>query len=114
MTVRQFVRTLFRSADVTPARAPRPAARGARARSARRALACGALVFAALTVALAVAAETKKPEWRDPEYGHRLKRMREIRRFGPDRPLVVVIGSSRAQMGVSPHEMGLPNERTAP
>ena len=53
--------------------------------------------------------ETAKPEWRDPEFGHHLRQIEAWQHEWPDRPLVVVIGSSRTQMGVSPAAMGLPN-----
>lgn len=88
-----------------PALARRGAARSRRA-AAPRELASGVAVFAALTVALAVTVETVRPEWRDPEYGHRLKRVRAYQKANPDRPLVLVFGSSRAQMGVAPAAMG--------
>lgn len=88
-----------------PAGVRRGAARSRRA-DAPRALASGLVLFAALTAALGVAAETVRPEWRDPEYGHRLKRVRAYQKSSPDRPLVLVVGSSRAQMGVAPAAMG--------
>jgi hypothetical protein len=53
-----------------------------------------------------VCAETVKPEWRDPEYGYRVHAARRLRRENPERPLVLVAGSSRAQCGVSPAAMG--------
>lgn len=85
------------------ARKPRPASR---ALSARRALAVGMAAFALATLALAAVSESEKPEWRDPEYGHRLKQLRALQRARPDRPLVLFLGSSRVQMGVSPADMG--------
>lgn len=92
-----------------------PAGAGRRARhSARLALATGALMFLALTVAVAVAAETVRPEWRDPEYGHRLREVRRWQRKRPARPLVLVFGSSRAQMGVSPAAAGFPDAPGSP
>jgi hypothetical protein len=84
---------------------PVPATGAARRRPARLSLACGGLLFALLTLALECAAESVRPEWRDPEYGHRLRRIRRWQRERPDRPLVFVLGSSRAQMGVSPAAM---------
>ncbi|HEY1190718.1 MAG TPA: hypothetical protein VGE74_24010, partial [Gemmata sp.] len=52
-----------------------PGVRRAR-RSARRAVAFGVLAFGLVTLALETAAETNRPQWRDPEYGHRLNRAR--------------------------------------
>ncbi len=96
---------------------PRPAPRaapGSARRSARRAVAIGLVLFGLLTLGLAAAAETVKPEWRDPEYGHRLQAVRRWQRKKPDRPLVVVLGSSRVQMGVSPHAMEFPDQPGSP
>ncbi len=58
--------------------------------------------------------ETVKPEWRDPEFGHRLRQIREWKNEQPARPLVLVFGTSRAQMGVSPAAMGMPDGPTDP
>jgi hypothetical protein len=63
---------------------------------------------------MAVAVETAKPEWRDPEYGHRLKQLRQLRQDHPGRPLVLALGSSRTQMGLSPSHMGFPDEPGSP
>jgi hypothetical protein len=84
------------------------------AHRARAAVVSGAGALLLLTVCLEVAAETVKPEWRDPEFGHRLRQVKRWQRRCPDRPLVVVVGSSRAQMCVSPHDLGLPNEPDSP
>jgi hypothetical protein len=83
-------------------------------RTSRWAVACGVVMFAAVTVTLAIAAETIEPVWRDPEYGHRLRAARQWQRDRPDRPLVVVLGSSRAQMGVSPAAMEFADEPGSP
>jgi hypothetical protein len=95
------------------ARAAAPAAKSRR-RSARLSLAAGGLLFLLFTLAVECAAETVKPEWRDPEYGHRLRQLREWRKGRPDRPLVLVLGSSRAQMGVSPAAMGFADRPGSP
>ncbi|QDU23113.1 hypothetical protein [Urbifossiella limnaea] len=64
-------------------------------------------MFVVAVIGLAGAVETVKPEWRDPEYGHRLRQLRALRAAHPGRPLVLAVGSSRTQMGVSPAAMGL-------
>lgn len=87
---------------------------GARRARAAAAVRWGAAVFLGATVALAAAVETVRPEWRDPEYGFRLRAAERLCRAHPGRPLVLVVGSSRAQMGVSPADMGLPDEPGAP
>jgi hypothetical protein len=74
----------------------------------------GAFAFAALTAALGVAVETVKPEWRDPEFGYRFNRIKRWRAEAPDRPLVVLIGSSRTQMAVNPVAMGFPDAPGSP
>jgi hypothetical protein len=63
---------------------------------------------------MVAAPESVKPQWRDPEYGHRLRGIHRGQRKRPDRPLVVVLGSSRAQMGVSPTAMEFPDEPGSP
>jgi hypothetical protein len=62
--------------------------------------------FAAAVVAInaAVMLAIADPRVRDPEYGLRAAALRQRLRENPDRPLVVVLGSSRAAMGVCPAE----------
>jgi hypothetical protein len=74
----------------------------------------GAAVFVLATVGLAVTVETVKPQWRDPEYGYRRAAVRERVRAHPDRPLVLVFGSSRVEAGISPSAMGFPDEPGRP
>jgi Protein of unknown function (DUF1574) len=75
-----------------------------RHRRAGRAVVSAAVVFVVAQLALHIALETVRPEWRDPEYGWRLKALRALDPGG--RPLVVAFGSSRTQMGLSPHDLG--------
>ena len=63
---------------------------------------------------LAATVETVRPEWRDPEYGHRLTQLRALRAAQPGRPLVLVVGSSRTQMAVSPAAMRFAAPAAAP
>jgi hypothetical protein len=72
------------------------------------------LAFGLVTALLAVAVETVKPEWRDPEYGHRLRQVRRWQRARPERPLVLVLGSSRTQNGVSPKDMSFEDRPGSP
>ncbi len=58
-------------------------------------------VFALHLLAL-VALDSPWPNLRDPEYAMRLTRLRERSGEHPDRPLVVIVGTSRACMGVKP------------
>lgn len=85
-----------------PVGAP-PAGRGwSRGRAARVALAWFAVMFLALQAAAFLAMNEVWPALRDPEYGRRVARLKERLAENPGRPLVVVIGSSRAAMGVRP------------
>jgi hypothetical protein len=93
---------------------PRAGLVAPRRHRARAALGCGAVAAIAALLGMAAAVETAKPEWRDPEYGHRLKQLRALRAAHPGRPLVVAVGSSRTQMGVSPAAMGFADEPGAP
>ena len=86
----------------------------ARRRRARVAVLAGCALFLAAQLGMGVAVETVRPEWRDPEYGHRLKQLRDLHRTHPGRPLVVAVGSSRTQMGLSPAAMAFPDEPGAP
>jgi hypothetical protein len=74
----------------------------------------GLVAVLAAQVGLGVAVETVKPEWRDPEYGHRLNQLRHLKESHPDRPLVLAIGSSRTQMGLSPADMGFADAPGSP
>src|SRR5262249_48739335 len=42
------------------------------------------------------------PILREPEYGHKLARLSEALHAAPERPLVLVFGSSRTQIGLRP------------
>lgn len=75
-----------------------------RHRRAGRAVVSAAVVFLVAQLGLHAALETVRPEWRDPEFGWRIKALRSLDREG--RPLVVAFGSSRTQMGLSPRDLG--------
>jgi hypothetical protein len=51
---------------------------------------------------LAIALDYGPAELRDPEYGYRLKMLRQQVRQHPQRPLVVILGSSRTAQGIRP------------
>ena len=80
-------------------------------RRARAVVLCGGGAVLLALVGMALAVETIRPQWRDPEYGHRMKELsrtvRLERRLGTARPLVVLVGSSRSQLGFSPLHLGL-------
>lgn len=83
-----------------------------RRRVARLTVLVAALISTSATIGLAVAVETVMPEWRDPEFGHRLKRLRQNET--PGRPLVVVLGTSRTQQAIHPAAMGFANVSGSP
>lgn len=98
----------------SPARSRRVAWGGARGRWAQLAIGSGLVLVLLVQIGLAVAVDTVKPEWRDPEYGHRLHQVKQWQRLRPERPLVLAIGSSRTLMGLSPMAMGFPDEPNSP
>ncbi|MCE9564535.1 MAG: hypothetical protein K8U57_21055 [Planctomycetes bacterium] len=55
-----------------------------------------------------------RPEWRDPEYGHRLNQIRDWKAKSPQRPLLLIVGSSRIQMGIYPKAMDFADEPGSP
>lgn len=96
-----------------PLAATIPQRREIRNRARATALA-GLAAIAFAWFGMAVAVETVKPEWRDPEYGHRLKQVKALRAAHPLRPLVIAVGSSRTQMAFSPAAMELPDAPGSP
>ena len=96
---------IVRSAPIPP----RP-----RSRSARQAILWGALILAVANLSLAASVEMLLPQIRDPEFGVRLVRLQALQQAHPNRPLVVMIGTSRTQNGIAPYEMGFADEPGAP
>src|SRR5437868_4991315 len=113
MTTRPRTRFSLRALWGRVRRRPSPAAPSSRRRSRSVVLGGTAFILAALA-GMAVAVETAVPQWRDPEYGHRLRQVRHWRQTRPDRPLVVAIGTSRSQMGLSPADMGFADAPGSP
>lgn len=95
-------------------RRKRRPARVSRSRRAVAGLRWGAFAVGVALFGMALAVETVKVDWRDPEYGHRLKQLRALQTAHPGRPLVVALGSSRTQMGFHPTAMGFPDEPGSP
>ena len=73
-----------------------------RGRKGGRALAWFAAAVVALHAAALAALDSPWPHLRDPEYGLRAARLRARAAEHPARPLAVVVGNSRASMGVKP------------
>lgn len=92
---------------------PAPA-RGSRRTQAIRTLAWGAVAFVLATAGFSAAIETTLLHVRDPEYGHRVRLVRELQRGHPDRPLVLALGTSRTQNAIDAHAMGFPDAAGAP
>jgi hypothetical protein len=61
-----------------------------------------------LQLGLAVAIDQWAPELRDPEFGQKLARLRALCADFPDRPLLLVLGSSRSDYGVCPDALQHP------
>jgi hypothetical protein len=64
------------------------------------ALLSGLAIFAALQLTAAVLLELRFPDWTDPDYGIRLRGIRQSQAAGPAHRTVVVLGSSRAYQGL--------------
>jgi hypothetical protein len=71
------------------------------ARKGRAALIWGIVAFAGIQLGLSIRMDRQQPELRDPEYGYKLIRLNSLRAQAPDRPLQLVLGSSRSGMGFS-------------
>lgn len=78
---------------------PSLAARG------RAAIVTSLVGFAALQVGLSLAMDHWLPALHDPEYGYKLARLRRRLAEHPERALVLVLGSSRSGMGLSPESL---------
>jgi hypothetical protein len=85
-------------------------------RSARIAISTSAVALLTLHAFAFVALDELWPQLRDPEYGRRVLNLRQRIAENPGRPLVVVIGSSRVSMGLTPAawEESRPNEPGRP
>ena len=71
----------------------------------------GLLFLACGQLGLAVFLQEWRPDLRDPEYGVRLSKLRRRLQEAPERPLVLVFGSSRVSNGVAPELMALVEPR---
>lgn len=91
-----------------------PGSRVSRRRAARRAVLWGIAAVAVANLGFALALETVLPQLRDPETGYRHVRVRELQRRHPDRPLVLVLGTSRTQNAIDPAAMGFPDAPGSP
>jgi hypothetical protein len=85
-----------------------------RRREAKRAVLVGVVSFVLATLALVVVVDTVAEQWRDPEYAYRLRDLRGWQEESPDRPLVIALGNSRLQMGLSPAAMGFADQAGSP
>jgi len=74
----------------------------AKARSAMLWLLAG---FVTIQLVFDMAMERWQPVLRDPEYGYKLNRLRTLLRAQPGRPLILVLGSSRTNLGICPTAM---------
>ncbi len=94
---------LVRLPALRPAAKPRSAASAfARRRGAAAALLVGVVGVLVIHAVVLVLMESAYPQLRDPEYGRRAAALRARLAEHPGRPLVLVVGSSRTCMGLSP------------
>src|SRR5262245_58127822 len=77
-----------------------PLRRADRSRRPRRALLYGGAAFAALFLAAGAAVEFGPPDLRDAEFALKWRRLAALTGRQPNRPLWLVLGSSRAAMGI--------------
>jgi hypothetical protein len=70
-----------------------------------KAVTWGLVVFVGAQLALAAAMERWRPEWRDPEYGAKRLLLRARLAEQPGRPLLLVLGSSRTDVGIRPDRL---------
>jgi hypothetical protein len=75
---------------------------------ARTSLVLGLVFFLSVQLGSATLQDCWRPELRDPEYGQKLHILREQLAAEPDRPLVLVLGSSRTEVGLRPNLIPLP------
>ena len=78
-----------------------------RQRHSRRELAWYLAGFALVQAALAVAVDACWPTVRDPDFAEVAERLRDRLAETPDRPLIVILGSSRLQLALRPAQLGL-------
>ncbi|MHB1421724.1 MAG: hypothetical protein ACYC3I_00730 [Gemmataceae bacterium] len=83
-------------------------------RRARTALLWGVLVFLAGQGVLGYVVSRLHPEIRDPEFGYRLRRLSEQAAAAPDRPLFLILGSSRTLSGICPPALPWPPPLSPP
>jgi hypothetical protein len=91
----------------------RPARRGRQA-VGRATLLCGAAAFVAMQLLLSWAMDCYEPTLRDPLWGRKIALLRTRLAEEPDRPLVVILGSSRAALGVRLGDSPVQDDGDAP
>lgn len=99
MTPGLLTRLSLRTATTRAARGSRY---GSKRHTSRRALACFVVAMAALNAGAMLILDDLRPGVRDPEYGRRVRQYRDRVAENPTRPVVLILGSSRSAMGVSP------------
>lgn len=87
-----------------------PVPKSRRARALRDVVSVG-VAFLVLQLLFVLAVDSRRPSWWDQEHGERMRLLKSQVAAHPDRPLLVVVGSSRLGLGFLPGE--LPPLRTA-
>jgi hypothetical protein len=99
MTPGLLTRAMLR---IRPARGAASQRSGNQRNAARLSLASFVLAALAFSGGATIVLDDIRPGVRDPEYGRRVRDYRERVGENPGRPVVLIVGSSRAAMGVSP------------
>ncbi len=89
----------------------KPRRRQRLARQTRACLLWSLAFFAVAQTGMLIATQSYWPHLRDPEFGYKLTLLRKLRTEEPDRPLLVLLGSSRTGQGLRP--AALPQLRTS-
>ena len=66
---------------------------------------CSLAAYAALQIAVNVTADVVYPALREPEYGRKLALLKRQLNQDPDRPLLLLLGSSRTAYGIRPESL---------
>ena len=80
----------------------------AKRRRSRNAIAFAVLTLLALQSAMSYGINTRQLHWADAEYGTTLRNLEARKKEFPDRPLVVVFGSSRSRNGFAADHLSQP------
>ena len=76
-------------------------------RRARSTVVCALVFFVLFQLLFDLIVQKHRIDLRDPEFGYKLTTLKGSVRRDPDRPLVLILGSSRTELGIIPSELHL-------